>query len=99
MADLIDVENALVTLIAATVYPNGTGQPSIVPGGAGVAIYPGWPLPADLDADMAALGAGTGGKLHISVYPRPEEHNVTRFQKDWQQQQVPAPTLTAVANG
>jgi hypothetical protein len=97
MADLADVENALVSLIAATVYPNGTGQPSIA--NVGIAVYRGWPQPKALEDDLAAVGAGTGGKVHISVFTRPEEHNVTRYPKDWQQQSAPAPTLTLTVNG
>ena len=50
MADLTDVQNAIAATVAQTIYPNGTGQPSAV--SAAVRIFPGWPLPQQLDADM-----------------------------------------------
>ena len=63
MADQSDVAATLAAMIAAALYPNGTNQPSVV--GAPVIVYPGWPNPQTLDADMAA------GKAHVSVFPRP----------------------------
>lgn len=91
MADLTDVENALVSLIAGTLYPNGTGQPSVA--GIGVRVYPGWPNPQQLDDDLAAA------KAHVSVFPRTEERNTTRFSQDWQPQTMNAATLTLTING
>lgn len=90
MADLTDVENTLVTLAANAVYPNGTSQPSVA--GVDVRIYPGWPLPANLDADLAA------GKANVSIYPSPQEHVTTRFDKQYQQLSMNAATLTATVN-
>ncbi|MEX3628427.1 MAG: hypothetical protein VB138_02005 [Burkholderia sp.] len=92
MADLTDVENALVSLIAATLYPNGTGQPSAA-GGVPCMVYAGWPTPAQLDADLAV------GKAHVSVFPRTEERNTTRFSQDWQPQAMNSATLTLTING
>jgi hypothetical protein len=63
MADVSEVGEALVEIIAAAAYPNGTGQPSI--GACDIMIYQGWPNPQTIDTDMAA------GKVHISVFPRP----------------------------
>lgn len=68
MADITDVEAAIVDIVAAAIYPNGIGQASILPlNKAGIAasatIARGWPLPACLDADMAA------GNAQITVYP------------------------------
>lgn len=91
MADLSDVQNALVSMLAQIAYPNGTGQPSAtsIP----TKIYPGWPDPGTLDADLAQ------GYCHISVFTRPEERNTTRFSKDWQQQSINTPTLTLTISG
>jgi hypothetical protein len=92
MADLSDVENALVSLIAQALYPNGTGQASAA-GGVPCVVYAGWPVPAQLDADLAA------GKVHISVFPRAEERNTTRFGQDWQPLTANTPTLTLTVDG
>lgn len=91
MADLTDVGGALVALAAQTLYPNGTGQPSAT--GFGIRIYQGWPNPQQLDNDLMA------GVAHISVYPRPEERNTTRYSKEWKQQSLNATTLTLTING
>ena len=61
MADLSDVTAYLATTAAAAVYPLGTSQPSVT--GADCRIYEGWPIPANLDADIAA-GAG-----NVSIFP------------------------------
>ncbi len=93
MADLIDVENALVALAAAAVYPNGTSQASAIAGAVPCKVYAGWPTESQLDADLAA------GTVHATVYPLQVERNTTRFLADWQQQAVNTPTLTLAANG
>jgi len=91
MADLTDALNALVSIAAQTIYPNGTGQASVA--GVPVKIYPGWPVGNVLDNDLAA------GTCHVSIYPRDEESNTTRFSTDWQQQTVNSATLTATVTG
>jgi hypothetical protein len=63
MADLSDVETAIVNLVGSAIYPNGAAQPSALPGATPVKIGRGWPLPATLDADLAA------GSAQITVYP------------------------------
>lgn len=63
MADLTDVEETIAGIVSAAIYPNGTGQPSAMPGGTTVSISRGWPLPACLDADLAA------GQAQITIYP------------------------------
>lgn len=93
MADLSDVATALRDLISATLYPNGTGQPSAA--GVGVKVYQGWPLPDQLDVD---LRAGTP-ICHVNIFPRPEERNTTRYQADWKQASVNTPTLTLTVAG
>jgi hypothetical protein len=91
MADVIDVQNALVALIAQTLYPNGTSQPSIV--AAPCKVYPGWPTQSQLDADLIA------GTHHVTVYPSPTERNTTRYPKRWKTLAITAPTLTLAVNG
>jgi len=63
MADITDVEAAIVTIVGNAIYPNGTSQPSALPGGAAANVSRGWPLPACLDADLAA------GKAEITIFP------------------------------
>ena len=85
-ADSADVEAALVRLLAQACYPN----PQNVP----VKAFRGWPVPAQLDADLAA------GLVTVSVYPADTERNVTRHLPRWAELPVAAPTLilTAVNN-
>lgn len=71
MASVWDVADVLVAQVSAALYPNGTGQPS-VPGNQCI-VYAGWPTESRLDDDLAV------GKAHITVYPRPEERNTTRY--------------------
>lgn len=86
MADIIDVANALVAAVRQAVYPNGTAQPPIA--GSLVHVYPGWPIPANLDADLKA------GNVNVSVFPTGTEENVTRFPGFWQVVAPPVTTLT-----
>lgn len=79
MADLSDVTRMIETLATQAVYPNGTSQPSVAH--MDVRIYEGWPIPAQLDLDVAGqVLTGTppmphprpGGKVaNVSVYPMP----------------------------
>lgn len=91
MADLTDVQNALVAIVAAALYPSGTGAPSVP--GMPVKIYAGWPLPQQLDADLKA------GTCHVTVYSRAEERNTTRYGLAWQPQTLQTATLTLTATG
>jgi len=87
MADLSDVISVLGQTVQGALYPNGTGQASVA--GVDCKILTGWPLPKDLDADMAA------GKVQVSVYPVPGmDRNTTRYPKVWQEQSVTAATVT-----
>lgn len=90
MADVTDVADALVSLISAALYPNGTSQPSAA-NSLPCVIYQGWPQPKQLDAD---LGAATP-KIHVSVYPRDEERYVEQFPNTASTVTVNAITLTA----
>ena len=91
MADLSDVMNALVALVDRTLYPNGDTAPSLT--GATFRIYPGEPVPAQLDADLAA------GTINVSVFPLDGEINTTRFPTDWHQATPAAITLAAAVAG
>lgn len=91
MADLIDVANTLVNLISGTLYPNGVNNPPIT--GVATKVFVGWPLPAQLDSDLAA------GISSVSVYPRPEERNTTRYSPNWQQLSINNAMLVLTALG
>jgi len=72
LADLSDVEIALVTAVSACIYPAGISEPSIT--GTPVRIYRGWPQPGPLAADLAQSVA------NISIYAVPHAtHNTTRW--------------------
>ncbi len=88
MADLSDVENALVAAITAAVYPSGTGTaPSY---GAQTRIYRGWPDARALDADLK------NGIVNISVFSkRGMTRNTTRLPRNWHSNgPKPVPTIT-----
>ncbi len=92
MADLSDVETALVTLISAAVYPTGTGNPSAV--GAPCRIYRGWPEATALNADLAA------GTMNVTVFADPGlTRNTSRYWPVPQQISTVAPTVTVTVSG
>lgn len=93
MADVSDVADMLVALIAGLVYPSGTSQPSVV--GVGVRIYQGWPDASQLDADLHAAPP----TCHVSVWPAPTERNTTRFTRDAKEALVNTATLTLTIAG
>ena len=105
MADISDVENALVAAITAAIYPNGTSSPSAIAlknaTNPNCRIYPGSPIPANLDADMAAgTPPGSAAVINISVKAEPGlEKNTTRYLQTWTDQTKVACTLSAVING
>ena len=85
MAAHSDVANALVGLIGAALYPNGTGQPSAVTNPC--RVYRGWPMPAALQTDLRA------GVVNVNVWPDKVVRNVTRYFPDLQPQTTNAATL------
>ncbi|WP_454751688.1 hypothetical protein [Cupriavidus necator] len=91
MAGLADVSNAIVALIAQIAYPNGTSQPSIT--GQAIKVYPGWPVPAVLAADLKA------GKAHISAFPSATEKIIDSAVSDWRELSPPATTLMLTLAG
>lgn len=94
MADFAEVADALVSLIATAIYPNGTAQPSIAPSAAPVKCFQGWPVPAQLDADLKAPQGGGPEKINVSVWPTPTERETESVTPEWQTQTPAAPTLT-----
>jgi len=92
MADQSDVETALVGLVLAAVYPDGTTASSVC--NADCRIYRGWPLPGTLEADLAH------GVVNVTVLPvNGTLQNTTRFPYVWQLPPDQAPTLTASVAG
>jgi hypothetical protein len=91
MSDLIDVQNMLVSLVAAALYPSGTGAASV--SGNPIVVYPGWPTASQLDADLLV------NKAHVSIFPTDIETNKTRFSKDWVPQSLASATITATLVG
>ncbi len=72
MADLSDVEAALVSAVTGVIYPSGVAAANVI--GAPVRIYRGWPLLGPLGNDLAA------GVANISVFSMPDaSHNTTRW--------------------
>ena len=87
MADLSDVEQALLAAIAAAVYPEGTAQPSIV--GSPVKLYRGWPTQLGLNSDLSA------GCQTITVFSDPKQaRETTRYPRIWKPGQTITPSLT-----
>jgi hypothetical protein len=94
MADTADIEKAL-TALAATVLGLTTYGTNVVSTALGLQmrLYRGWPTRRQLDADL-----GTGVS-HITVFPRPQEHNVTRYFRPWEVTVAPVHTETATISG
>lgn len=91
MADLSDVITALVNLAEIAVYPNGLSSPSV--SGTDVVVFGGWPIPANLDADL------TVGKSNVSIYATTMERPTTRFPTDWLQSTINPETITLTITG
>lgn len=95
MADLSDVENTLVTLIAQAIYPTGSANPSaLIVGSTHVPcrISRGWPKSSNLDSDLAA------GYVNVTVFPMNIERNVTRYNREWHTLPYSNSTITVTAN-
>ena len=92
MADLSDVENALVALVTAAVYPGGPNFPSAI--GASCRIMRGWPNGKTLDADLRA------GVSNISVWSDPGmTRNTTRWLLQDRQASQMVSTITTAVSG
>jgi hypothetical protein len=92
MASLTDVLKQVAAQVAAIVYPNGTGQPSVA--GFPIRVYPGWPVPEQLEADLAA------GIAHISIYSHGKSRSTTRYLgRSWIPLTAPVHTLVMTVAG
>jgi hypothetical protein len=69
MADLADIEQAIVNLVTTVIYPAGTTQASII--GSQCRIYRGWPVAANLNSDLSA------GVINVTVSPDEEPGRTT----------------------
>lgn len=96
MADISDVEDALVTLVVSAVYPNGTGQASVA--SLPVQVFRGWPQAEDLKRDLLSSD-GSASMVKVSIFPRAGERNVTRHPKEAQFTAAPVHTITAAVSG
>ena len=88
MPDQSDVEVSLAGFLADTLYPYGVGQPSIL--GTVFRVFPGWPVAAALEADLAQ------GVAQISVLAMPGHvRDTTRYSSDMISYDLIHPTLMA----
>jgi hypothetical protein len=91
MADQSAVETALVNLISAVLYPQGTAAPSVL--NTLCRVYRGWPHTGSLDKDLAA------GALNVTVFPDPHRLSVTtRYSADGQVYAPTQPSYTISAD-
>lgn len=90
MADIDAVLTMLAGVCTGALYPAGTGQTSIA--GVPCRVYPGWPQPNQLDADMAGESAA-----HVSIYPRLEATTVTVLPVEQEGTITPAALTLTVA--
>jgi hypothetical protein len=90
MADVEDVSQVLVTLIAGML----TGAGGVPLTGVQTDAFAGWPKPNDLNAAM------TAGAIQVSIYPQAgSSTQVTRHQRQWERTGTSAITTTAVIAG
>ena len=94
MADISDVEEALVDLVAAAAYPGGPGTACTVPGVTELNVYRGWPDAPTEDASIAA------GAVNASIYTvSGMTRNTTRYLDDFRDTAFATPTLTHLVSG
>jgi len=91
MADISDVEIALVDQIVAALYPSGSAADSAV--GTTCRIYRGWPTPGALNADL------TAGLVNVTVYPAAKPDDCLDLYLDRVLLPPPAANLTSTVVG
>jgi hypothetical protein len=91
MADLADVENAIVAQVVGALYPNGILQSSVT--GATCRVYRGWPSPAALNSDLSA------GTVNVTVFPATVPDEVPDRYFDAVYADIPAIALKANVSG
>jgi hypothetical protein len=78
MADLSDVEAALVNTITGIMYPSGTASPSALPGEQVAELFRGWPNSTSLSTNL------TAGIVSVNVYALPNHSRLTtRYPTAW----------------
>ena len=93
MADQAEVEAALAAIVGAALYPGGIAAGCAVPG-AVCRIYRGFPVPAALDADLAA------GRVNVSVAAVAGSSEITtRYPDQWRVVAPAVPVLGAAVAG
>lgn len=98
MADVSDVENQMVSLIAGFLGLGGSYLQGAVAASSVVGmqcrVYRGWPLSKTLSDDLAAKVA------NVTVFPVPGAgRRTTRYVPQWNVQEQPTPTLTVQVQG
>jgi hypothetical protein len=91
MADLSDVENAVVAKVIGAIYPAGISQTSAI--GVACRVFRGWPSPANLNQDLA------GGTVNVTVFPTNAPDEVPGAYFDDPQTNVPPTSLIATVVG
>jgi hypothetical protein len=92
MADLSDVEEALLRAAAAVVYPEGAAAPSVL--GHPMRLYRGRPRAPALEADLAA------GFAHLTVMPEARMQPAVAHHPDgWEKVDQVAPGLSVEVSG
>jgi hypothetical protein len=91
MADLSDVENAMVVEVTDALYPKGILEVSIV--GTTCRVYRGWPLTAPLNSDLAA------GIVNVTVFPAAKRDEVPDAYFDRSYTTISPTSLTASVVG
>jgi hypothetical protein len=91
VADLSDVEVALVGAVTGIVYPGGVSGGSVT--GSAVRIYRGWPQMAPLSNDLAE------GVANISVFPVPDATRLTTRWSPVAHATPGVPALSVTVNG
>ena len=91
MADISDVEIAVLSAVTGALYPSGIQAPSAT--GATYRIYRGWPIPANLNSDLNA------GTVNVTVSPdRNQGKTTTRYGPTWRYEQERPSLLVSVSN-
>jgi hypothetical protein len=89
MADISDVEQAIVDITTSILYPDGASQSSIV--GALCRVYRGWPNSATLNTDLSA------GVVNVTVSADNDSgRTTTRYLPHWQTIPVQPGTMASV---
>ena len=91
MADLSDVEIAIVAEVIGAVYPDGIMQPSVV--GVTCRVYRGWPSPAGLNSDLA------DGSVNVTVFPANAIDEVPEAYYNEKHANIPSTSLVATVTG